>query len=126
MSSSPFAKVVAWVLVAVLAGVFLMAALGKLSGAAVEMFASWGYPAWFATLIGVLELVGAGGLLLPKTTRYAVLGLSAIMLGAAYTHLANNEGGQVLRPLMLLTILWVVLWLRRGPRPSPPSADVPQ
>lgn len=60
------------------------------------MFAHWAYPAWFATLIGVLELTGAVGLLIPRTTRYAVLGLTVIMSGAAYTHLANHEGIQVL------------------------------
>lgn len=106
---------IGWVLVVLLAAAYGMAALGKLSGAATEMFAQWGYPAWFAALIGILELVGALGLLIPKTTRYAILGLTGIMLGAAYTHLANGEGMQVLRPLVFLAVLWGVWWLRRLP-----------
>ena len=77
------------------------------------MFAHWAYPAWFATLIGVLELTGAVGLLIPRTTRYAVLGLTVIMSGAAYTHLANHEGIQVLRPVIFLAVLWAIWWLRR-------------
>jgi putative oxidoreductase len=77
------------------------------------MFAHWGYPAWFATLIGVLELTGAVGLLIPRTTRYAVWGLTVIMLGAAYTHLASHEGIQVLRPVIFLAVLWAIWWLRR-------------
>ncbi len=67
-----------------LAAAYGMAGLGKLTGAATEMFAGWGYPAWFATLIGILELAGALGLLIPKTTRYAILGLTGIMLGRLY------------------------------------------
>ncbi len=105
-----------------LAAAYGMAGLGKLTGAATEMFAGWGYPAWFATLIGILELAGALGLLIPKTTRYAILGLTGIMLGAVYTHLANDEGMQVLRPVIFLVVLWLVWWLRRLPGSGGQSA----
>ena len=115
MSPARIRHLIGWVLVVLLAAAYGMAALGKLTGAATEMFAQWGYPAWFATLIGILELAGALGLLLPKTTRYAILGLTGIMLGAAYTHLANGEGMQVLRPVVFLAVLWAVWWLRRLP-----------
>jgi uncharacterized membrane protein YphA (DoxX/SURF4 family) len=80
------------------------------------MFLHWGYPRWFATLIGVLELAGGVGLLIPKVTRYAIPGLSLIMFGAAYTHLANHQGIQVLRPVIFLAVLWIVWWLRVTPR----------
>ncbi len=115
MGSSKGRTGASWVFVALLAAGYLMSALGKLTGAATEMFVDWGYPAWFATLIGVLELTGAVGLLIPRTNRYAILGLSAIMLGAGYTHLSNGEGGQVVRPLMFLVALWGVWWLRHTP-----------
>ena len=115
MSLSRVRTIISWVLVVLLALGYLAAAAGKLTGAANQMFTHWGYPAWFATLIGVLELAGAIGLLIPQTTRYAVLGLTVIMFGAAYTHLANHEGLQVLRPVIFLAILWTVWWLRRDP-----------
>ncbi len=113
MNAAKARHVIGWILVVLLAAGYALAALGKLTGAATEMFAGWGYPAWFATLIGVLELAGALGLLIPRTTRYAVLGLTVIMLGASYTHLANGEGMQVLRPAIFLAVLWLVWWLRR-------------
>lgn len=110
------AKVVAgWVLAALLAAAYLLAGTGKLTGAAAPMFEGWGYAAWFATLIGVLEVCGAIGLLVPWTTRYAVLGLTVIMLGAIYTHLANGETLQVLRPIIFLVVLWLIWWLRGTP-----------
>ncbi len=92
---------------------FALAALGKLTGAATPMFEGWGYPAWFALLIGVLELAGAIGLLIPGMTRFAIYGLTAILVGAAYTHIANGEGLQVLRPLVFAIMLWVIWALRR-------------
>ncbi len=45
-----------WVFVVLLAAGYLISGLGKLTGSMTEMFANWGYPAWFATLIGVLEV----------------------------------------------------------------------
>ena len=108
--------VIGWVLAVLLALLFLASAVAKLTGVATPMFAHWGYPRWFATLIGVLELSGAVGLVIPKATRYAILGLTALMFGAAYTHLANHEGIQVLRPVIFLAVLWTVWWLRGSAR----------
>jgi uncharacterized membrane protein YphA (DoxX/SURF4 family) len=113
MNAAKIRTVISWVLASLLALGYLAAAIGKLTGAATQRFAHWGYPAWFATLIGVFELAGAIGLLIPKTTRYAVLGLTVIMCGAIYTHLASHEGLQVLRPVIFLVILWTVWLLRR-------------
>lgn len=122
MNLSKGRTIIGWVLAVLIALAFLAAAAGKLTGSATQMFVHWGYPAWFATLIGVLELAGAVGLLIPKTTRYAVLWLTVIMFGAAYTHLANHEGIQVLRPAIFLAVLWVVWWLRRIPHNSGQTA----
>ena len=102
-----------WIILGLVALGFMLAAAGKLTGAATPMFANWGYPVWFATVIGVAELLGAIGLLIPKTTKYAVFGLTLIMIGAGYTHIANGEGLQVLRPIIFLGFLWGGLFLRR-------------
>lgn len=117
--------IASWIILALVALGFILASIGKLTGAAAPMFAGWGYPAWFATLIGVAELAGAIGLLIPKTTRYAVLGLTLVMFGACYTHIANGEGLQVLRPIIFLALLWTGFWLRRtasSPTLSPSSS----
>ncbi len=121
--STRIRTIVGWVLAILLAAAYAMSAIGKLTGAATEMFAGWGYPAWFATLIGGIELVGAAGLLIPKTRRWAVLGLTVVMLGAAYTHLSNNEAVQVSRPLIFLVALWVTWWLRRAPKTDRSAAS---
>lgn len=105
--------IASWVVLVLMALGFILASIGKLTGAAAPMFANWGYPAWFATFIGAAELAGAIGLLIPKLTRYAVVGLTFVMVGAGYTHIANGEGLAVLRPIMFLALLWVGLWLRQ-------------
>ncbi len=123
MNLSKARIIIGWILAVLLALGFLAAA-AKLTGAATQTFAHWGYPAWFATLIGILELAGAIGILIPKTTRPAVLGLTVIMFGAVYTHLTNHEGIQVLRPLIFLTVLWLQWWLRQKPHHTSQSATV--
>ena len=102
-----------WIFAALLAFMFLIAGAGKLVGGGNEMFAEWGYPAWFAIFIGVAEVAGAIGILVPKLMRPAIIGLTLIMLGGAYTHISAGEGLQVLRPLIFLVFLWLT-WFMRG------------
>lgn len=122
MASTRTTTIAGWILAALLAAAYAFAALGKLSGAAAPMFEGWGYPGWFATLIGVVELAGAIGLLVPRLTRLAILGLSGVMLGAVYTHLSNAEGPEVARPLIFLALLWLLWWLRRPGAAGAPDA----
>ncbi len=57
----------------------------------VEAFARWGYPIEFMYLIGVVELVGAIGLLITRLSSFTSLCLSVLMLGAIGTHIAHKE-----------------------------------
>ncbi len=113
MNTHKTSNIISWIFIVLLALGFLLASLGKLTGGQTAMFSNWGYPEWFAIFIGIAELVGVIGLLIPKTTKLAILGLTAIMLGAAYTHLANGEDLQIIRPLIFSILLWSVWFLRR-------------
>ena len=97
---------------------FMIAAIPKLVGvhAWIVKFINWGYPRWFSVAVGSLELLGGALLLIPKLARYGVIVLAVIMIGAGYTHLANGEGLQVLRPVIFLTLLGTVFWLRKPNR----------
>ncbi|MBZ0171692.1 MAG: DoxX family protein, partial [Phycisphaerales bacterium] len=64
------------------------------------------------TLIGVLEVAGGVGLVIPKLTRSAILGLTGIMIGAVYTHVANGEGAQLVRPVLFTVLMYTAGWLR--------------
>jgi uncharacterized membrane protein YphA (DoxX/SURF4 family) len=108
----------AWVLSVLLTLAFMIAAIPKLMGAHawILKFTNWGYPRWFLLAVGSLELVGAALLLIPRLAKYGAIGLAVVMVGAGYTHLANGEGLQVLRPLIFLTLLGTVFWLRKSTR----------
>lgn len=82
--------VVTWIVITLLALAFAAAGTGKLMG--VEMlhlsFANLGLPRWFGYFIGACEIAGAIALFIRPLSGLAAAGLSAIMLGAIYYHLA--------------------------------------
>lgn len=62
-------------------------------GNTMAMFGKLELPGWFGGFIGVAEVLGGIGLLVPRTVRTAALGLSIIMLGAVFMHTAKTPGG---------------------------------
>jgi putative oxidoreductase len=104
----------AWALCAVTAAIFLVAGIPKLTGGEywVSVFAMWGYPAWFRTVVGVVETVGAIALLIPQASFYAAVALLLVTGGAIYTHLASGQPGAGIA-LLLFALLLLVAWTRR-------------
>lgn len=105
-----------WVVSVLLAAMFLFAGGSKLAGAPmhVEHFHDWGYPDWFRLLIGVAELAGGIGLLVPRLATPAAGGLVIVMIGAVYTHVAHQEVGQAVVPAVLGVLLAIIVYARLG------------
>lgn len=120
-------NIVLWIITGLLAVAFLASGGMKLlrpkeqlvtSGmAAVENF-----PAGGIKTIGALEVLAAIGLILPAATHIApilvpvaAVGLVALMIGAAVTHLRRKENQPVLINVVLLILAAVVAWGRFGP-----------
>ncbi len=120
MSQSKAKNIVGWVLQILLGVLFALSGAQKLMGEATVAanFEGWGYPDWFLMLTGVLELLGAIGLLIPMTAGWAASGLVLLMLGAAWTHISNNESLVAVVPLSFLALLAVVAYLRWPLRPK--------
>ena len=92
-----------WALQAFLALMFAMAGLAKVFGdpAMVEMFATIGLGQWFRYAVGALEIAGAVGVLVPRLSGLATLGLACLMVGAILTNLFVL-GTSPFLPLVLL------------------------
>ncbi|MDP3640123.1 MAG: DoxX family protein [Nanoarchaeota archaeon] len=96
-----------------MAGVFLFSAFGKLSGnpMMVQMFETIGVGQWFRYFTGLLELLGAIGLLVPSLVGLASIGLAGIMVGAITTHFTILQDGLVfLAPTTLLALLIITTY----------------
>lgn len=78
----------------------------------VQNFQSWGYPAGFHYVVGVLEIVGAIGLFFMPHVRKAAMLLAAMMVGAIGTHIMHPPLSAGV-PSLVLLILSVVLIVRK-------------
>ncbi|MDX5364131.1 MAG: DoxX family protein [Pseudazoarcus pumilus] len=73
--------------------IFLASGGAKLAALDFEVaaFTRWGFPLWFMTLTGVLEVAGAVGLLMHRLAALAAGCLALLMLGAIATHVLHAE-----------------------------------
>ncbi|MEV4642150.1 DoxX family protein [Actinoplanes sp. NPDC049548] len=106
-----------WVLQVLLAAFFIVASAGpKLFGEAyaVQTFEDMGAAPWFRYFIGLVELAGGIGLLVPRLAGAAAAGLALLMVGAAVTQAVILHGGAlVLTPVVLFVLFVVLAWGRR-------------
>jgi putative oxidoreductase len=106
--------VVLWVTQVVLAAMFVMASLPKLTGdpVMVELFDAVGAGQWLRYVVGVLELAGAIGLLVPRVCGLAALGLTMLLVGATLTNIVALGASPAI-PLGYLLVAAVIAWFRR-------------
>jgi len=106
-------RIIGWIIAVALAGMFGMAGITKVTGdpEMVNNFKRWGYGDNFLMLIGVLELLGAIGLLIPRVWYLASAGLIGLMLGATYTHISAGEA--FFPPLVMVVGLLAYMFVRR-------------
>jgi uncharacterized membrane protein len=80
--------------------------------AMVDMFTTIGAGQWFRYTIGMLELAGALGLLIPRLAAPAATGLTALLLGATVTNVAILDQPPYL-PLAYLVVAAAIARVRR-------------
>lgn len=117
-----------WIIQGVLAGIFVVTGLTKLTQPREKMAA--GPMSWAADVsdaqfrgIGVLELLGAAGLILPGVlgiagviTPLAAAGLALTMVGAILTHARLGETQRLAAPVVVLGLALLVAFERFGPQ----------
>jgi uncharacterized membrane protein len=115
-----------WIVQAVLAALFAMSGLGKVLQSKDKL--AGGYP-WMQDVsqstvrfIGVTELLGAIGLIVPAATGIAPVltpiagtGLAVIMVLAAAMHIRRKEPSGVVVTAVLFVLTALVVWGRFGP-----------
>jgi uncharacterized membrane protein YphA (DoxX/SURF4 family) len=105
----------AWILQILLAALFLLQSWMKLTGSPnwIARFRYWGYPEHFYLLIGLIELLSAIALLVPRLALFGASSLIVVMVGATVTHIRYREP-QVIVTIAILVLLLMLFLLRRG------------
>jgi len=108
-------NVALWVLQAALAFQFAGGGLLKLTAAPemVDLFADVGAGQWLRYVVGALEVAGAVGLLIPRLSGLAALGLAALLVGATVTNLFVIDQSPWLA-IALLLVSALIAWGRRS------------
>jgi len=80
----------------------------------VMMFDALELPRWFMYVTGVIEIVVAGALMIPKSVFLGAIGVICLMLGALIVHVMHGQYGLMSLPFVLLvlgiTLGWLVNW----------------
>ncbi|PRY74393.1 DoxX-like protein [Yoonia maritima] len=121
-----------WVVQALLAAMFLMAGATKLMSGSAELVAmgmGWAEnaPLLLIKFIGLAEVAGALGLILPAATRImpqltklAAVGLCVVMVLAAGVHIFRGEFEVVPVNAVLFALAALVVWGRANKAPIAP------
>ena len=121
-----------WALIVLPILAFLAASYLKLTGSAMEVqaFAMFGYSMTFMYIVGVLELLGALGLLFGhlihgQLPRLAALGLLLLLGGILYTH-ATHPPLLAGIPAVILTVLLIVFLQKTRGKISTSTNQTPE
>lgn len=110
-----------WIVQAVLAAAFALSGLQKLVQAKEKLPDIDGFSPGVLRLLGVAEVLGALGLVLPAATGIAPVltpiaasGLAVVMAGAVHVHIGRREWSAVVITAVLFVLAVVVAWGRFG------------
>ena len=104
-------KIGYWAATGLAAFAFAMGGAMDLSGSkdVIDGLAHLGYPAYFATLIGVWKVLGAVAIVAPRFPRlkeWAYAGMMFDLTGAAFSHaMSHDPPANVVTPLVLAVIV---------------------
>jgi len=109
-------SILTWTLSIVFGLLFLLAGQPKLFGSpgVLDMFGRWGYPPRFAHVVGLLEMAGGIGLMIPRFSRTAAMGLLVVMLGAFGTHVFAGEWMRLINVAVFSGAVFGIYKLRQG------------
>ena len=117
-------NVLLWVLQILLAMLFTFSGVMKFIMPVEEMTKQISLPGWFLHFIGVAEILGAIGLVLPGVlriraglTQLAAVGLVVIMIGATAVNLKAGQRGAALTTVVVGLLLVFVAYSRRRTAP---------
>jgi putative oxidoreductase len=113
-------KRVSWGLRILAAAAFLAAGGAKLAGVPmmVGIFDHIGIGQWFRVVTGLVEVVGAMAMLVPRSAAFGGLLLAITMASGVLTHLFVI-GGSPVPAIVLLLITATIAWLHRSSFAAP-------
>ena len=121
-STSKTLHILLWVTQGLLSATLLWASATKLFKPAAELAQMWPWTAQHRGLVlftGILDLLGALGLILPgilrirpQLTRYAAYGIIALMIAASIFHISRGEAALIGINIVVAAMATFIAWGR--------------
>ncbi|MGB0931819.1 MAG: DoxX family protein [Chitinophagales bacterium] len=100
------------ILLLLLSILFLWSSINKLTGNMTDRFLTWGYPEWFAPILGVFEIIAVFMLWTTGSQFLALVFLSLLMFAAIGTLYMNGELiHRYILPFVTLFLLFTLIYL---------------
>lgn len=112
-------RIVGWIFAGFLGLLFLFSGIAKVF-AAPEVIANyevWGLPTWFMLTVGIIEILGAIAILIPKIRSMAAFGLITLMLGAIVIHIMSNEFSSIIVNLGIIGVSIMLIYFNKLDKP---------
>jgi putative oxidoreductase len=109
-------NIILWIIAGFIALLMVFAGTAKLNPKPemVAGFASYGFGIGFLYFIGVCEILGGLGLLIPRTRFWAATLLVPILAGAVWLHITHGEASHLPIPALFLVLLIIEAVGRRA------------
>lgn len=106
-------KNLGWALTAIVSFILGMSGISKIVGTQ-EMINNFTFMNLlpYLVLLGIVELIGVGLLIVPKTSKYGAILLSSYLSGAVAIHLSMMGGAGIVTPFVLGLVVWAAHCLR--------------
>ena len=108
-------NIIVWILSGLLAFAFIGSGITKILGVEMQIknLESWGYPLWFRFPIGLIEILFAITILIPKYRKLTIYGIFIWTAGGVITHLQAGQAAMIGAPIMFSVLAAVILFLQR-------------
>jgi hypothetical protein len=121
-------NVAAWLVTGVLAVAYFSVGAAMFVGWTDAMFRVWGHPQGTASMIGILAMAGAIGLLFVRTAGWSAIALMAITAGAVWIFAVDQQWTALIGLGIAFVALGGLAWARGltwATRGVPPASEIP-
>ena len=108
-------KIIAWVLVGLLALIFTNSGIGKFIGTEIQLkiLESFGFPVWARFPFGLFEILFAITILIPRSRKITIYGVFTWTLIASLILIHAGQAPMMFVPIIFSIIGAIILWLQK-------------
>jgi uncharacterized membrane protein len=108
-------KIIAWILAGLLALIFTNSGIGKFIGTEIQLkiLESFGFPDWARIPFGLVEILFAITILIPRSRKLTIYGIFTWTVIASMILLRAGQASMMIVPIIFSVVGTIILWLQK-------------